>query len=93
MHLEPEKAHYIEETAKRLAAEGDDGAPPITQLARTFPALADGPTYPNFSAATKPGPAANTCVHSPASTKSATAKTQQFRNEPNLTSDDYGGLS
>lgn len=36
-----EKAHYIEETKKRLATEGDDGAPPITQLARTFRSLAD----------------------------------------------------
>jgi hypothetical protein len=37
-----EKAHYIEETRKRLAAEGDDGSPPIIQLARSFRALADG---------------------------------------------------
>jgi hypothetical protein len=37
-----EKAHFIEETRKRLAAEGDDGSPPITQLARTFRSLADG---------------------------------------------------
>jgi hypothetical protein len=35
-----ERAHYIEETKKRLATEGDDGAPPVTQLARTFRSLA-----------------------------------------------------
>ena len=34
-------AHFIEQTRKRLAAEGDDGASPITQIARTFRSLAD----------------------------------------------------
>jgi len=66
VHLEPRKATIFKETQKRLAAEGDDGAPPITQLARTFPALADGPTYPNFSALRNPvQPRIPACIRLP----------------------------
>jgi hypothetical protein len=46
-----EKAHFIEETRKRLTAERDDGAPPITQLARTSGYLADSSHTPRTSPA------------------------------------------